>query len=46
MTKLPETQAGNTSLLVVSDTFTRWTEASTLKTEKSDKIAHVFVIEY
>ena len=43
---LPRTDAGNRFILVISDCFTRWTEAIPLPNQEAETVAKAFVNEY
>jgi hypothetical protein len=43
---LPLTEKGNRFILVVTDTFTKWTEAYALKNQEARTVASVFVDEF
>jgi hypothetical protein len=43
MGPLPETEAGNKYIVVISDYFTKWTEAYPLKNTESQTVAEVLV---
>ena len=43
---LPKSEAGNRFILVISDCFTRWTEAIPLPNQESETVARAFVNEY
>lgn len=42
----PESQAGNTYILVVADYFTRWTEAYPLPNQEATTVAKKLVDEF
>lgn len=42
----PESQAGNTHVLVVADYFTRWTEAYAIQNQEAATVARELVDEF
>lgn len=46
MGPLPETESGNKYIIVVSDYFTKWTEAYPLKNIESQTVAKVLVEQF